>query len=91
MIVVESVAAINNVGHGVNLVRDGVSSNVDGQHLEFTMRINNPALTAQVMVSAARAAVRMQQKGQYGAFTLIELPPIAMLPGTEEQLIHLLV
>lgn len=91
MIVVESVAAINSVGHGVNLVRDGVSSNVDGQHLEYTMRINNPALTAQVMVSAARAAVRMQQKGQYGAYTMIELPPIAMLPGEEEKLIRQLV
>ena len=91
MIVVESVAAINNVGHGVNLVRDGVSSNVPDQHLEFTMRINNPALTAQVMVSCARAAVRMQQKQQYGAYTLIELPPIALLPGDEEQLIRQLV
>ena len=91
MIVVESVAAINSVGHGVNLVRDGVSSNVEGQHLEYTMRINNPALTAQVMVSAARAAVRMQQKGQYGAYTMIELSPIAMLPGEEEKLIRQLV
>lgn len=91
MIVVESVAAINSVGHGVNLVRDGVSSNVEGQHLEFMMRINNPALTAQVMVSAARAAVRMQLRGQYGAYTMIELSPIAMLPGEEEKLIRQLV
>ena len=91
MIVVESVAAINSVGHGVNLVRDGVSSNVEGQHFEFSMRINNPALTAQVMVSCARAAVRMQGKHQYGAYTMIELPPIALLPGDEEQLIRQLV
>ena len=91
MIVVPSVAAINSVGHGVNLVRDGVSSNVEGQHLEYTMRINNPALTAQVMVAAARAAVRMQQKGQYGAYTMIELSPIALLPGEEEKLIRQLV
>lgn len=91
MIVVPSVAAVNSLGHGVNLVRDGVSSNVPDQHLEFTMRINNPALTAQVMVSAARAAVYMQQKQQYGAYTLIEIPPIAMLPGIEEQLIRQLV
>lgn len=91
MIVVESVAAINSLGHGVNLVRDGVSSHVEGQHLEYTMRINNPALTAQVMVAAARAAVRMQQKGQYGAYTMIELSPIALLPGEEEKLIRQLV
>lgn len=91
MIVVPSVAAINSLGHGVNLVRDGVSSHVEGQHLEYTMRINNPALTAQVMVAAARAAVRMQQKGQYGAYTMIELSPIALLPGEEEKLIRQLV
>lgn len=91
MIVVESVALLNNVGHGVHLVRDGVASKVPDQQLEFKMRINNPALTAQVMVSSARAAVRMQQKGQYGAYTLIELPPIALLPGSEEEVIRGLV
>lgn len=91
MIVVESVALLNNVGHGVHLVRDGVASKVPDQQLEFKMRINNPALTAQVMVSSARAAVRMQQKGQYGAYTLIELPPIALLPGSEEEVIRELV
>ena len=91
MIVVDSLQDIDTLKHGVNIVRDGVSSNVDGQHLEFTMRINNPALTAQVMVSAARAAVHMQRKGQFGAYTMIELPPIALLPGDEEQLIRQLV
>ena len=91
MIVVDTLQDIDTLKHGVNIVREGVSSNVEGQHLEFAMRINNPALTAQVMVSAARAAVRMQQKGQYGAYTMIELPPIALLPGNEEQLIRQLV
>jgi hypothetical protein len=33
----------------------------------------------------------MQQKGLYGAYTMIELPPIALLPGEEEQLIRQLV
>jgi hypothetical protein len=33
----------------------------------------------------------MQQKGQYGAYTMIELPPIALLAGEEEQLIRQLV
>lgn len=91
MIVVDTLQDIDTLKHGVNIVREGVSSHVEGQHLEYTMRINNPALTAQVMVSAARAAVRMQQKGQYGAYTMIELPPIALLPGEEELLIRSLV
>ena len=91
MVVVESVAALNNVAHGVNLQRHGVSGETHNQRFEFNMQINNPALTAQVMVSCARAAVRLQDKEQYGAYTMIELPPIALLPGDEEQLICQLV
>ena len=91
MVVEDSVAALNNVAHGVNLQRHGVSGETHNQRFEFNMQINNPALTAQVMVSCARAAVRLQQKGQYGAYTMIELPPIALLPGDEEQLIRQLV
>ena len=91
MIVVDTLQDIDTLKHGVNIVREGVSSNVPNQHLDFNMTICNPALTAQVMVSAARAAVRMQQKQQYGAYTMIELPPIALLPGNEEQLIRQLV
>ena len=91
MVVVDSVAALNNVAHGVNLQRHGVSGETHNQRFEFNMQINNPALTAQVMVSCARAAVRMQQKGQYGAYTMIELPLITLLPGDEEQLIRQLV
>lgn len=91
MVVVESVAALNNVAHGVNLQRHGVSGETHNQRFEFNMQINNPALTAQVMVSCARAAVRLQAMEQYGAYTMIELPPIALLPGDEEQLIKQLV
>ena len=91
MIVVDSLQDIDTLKHGVNIVREGMSSNVPNQHLDFNMTICNPALTAQVMVSAARAAVHMQRKGQFGAYTMIELPPIALLPGDEEQLIRQLV
>jgi diaminopimelate dehydrogenase len=91
MIVVDTLQDIDTLKHGVNIVREGVSSNVPNQHLDFNMTICNPALTAQVMVSAARAAVCMQQRQQYGAYTMIELPPIALLPGNEEQLIRQLV
>ncbi len=91
MIVVDSLQDIDTLKHGVNIVREGMSSNVPNQHLDFNMTICNPALTAQVMVSCARAAVHMQRKGQFGAYMMIELPPIALLPGDEEQLIRQLV
>ena len=88
---VEQVAALNTVQHGVKLVREGESSGVVNQQMSFDMTINNPALTAQVMVSCARAAVRMQEKERYGAYTMIELPPISLLPGEAEDLIGKLV
>ena len=91
VIAVPSVAALNNVAHGVNLVRSGVSGTTHNQRFEFNMTINNPALTGQVLVAVARAAVRMRNEQRYGAYTMIEIPPIYMLPGDEEQLIRALV
>ena len=91
MIVVESVEELNNVAHGVNLVRDGVSGDTHNQRFAFNMTINNPALAGQVMVSCARAASRLQREGRYGAYTMIEIPPIYLLPGDEETLIRSLV
>ena len=91
VIPVDSVDALNNVAHGVNLVRSGVSGITHNQRFEFNMEINNPALTGQVMVSCARAAFRMKERGEYGAKTMIELRPIDLLPGSTEQNIKALV
>ena len=84
---VESVDALNDVGHGVNLVRKGVSGQTHNQLFEFNMKINNPALTAQVLVNVARASMRQQP----GCYTMIELPVIDMLPGQREDIIRHLV
>lgn len=84
---VESVDALLDMGHGVNLVRKGVSGKTQNQCFEFNMSINNPALTAQIMVSSARATMR--QKG--GAYTMIEIPLIDYLEGERDSLIKSLV
>lgn len=84
---VESVDALNDVGHGVNLVRKGVSGTTQNQRFEFNMSINNPALTGQVLVASARAVLKQKP----GCYTLIEIPPIDYLPGDKMDLIHRLV
>ena len=84
---VESVENLLDMGHGVNLSRKGVSGKTQNQLIDFSMRINNPALTAQVLVSVARASFKQQP----GAYTMIELPMIDMLPGDREDLIRRLV
>ncbi|WP_298615553.1 diaminopimelate dehydrogenase [uncultured Odoribacter sp.] len=84
---VKCVDALLDMGHGVNLTRKGVSGKTQNQLFEFDMKINNPALTGQILVSAARAALRQQP----GCYTLIEMPVIDMLYGERSELIKHLV
>jgi len=84
---VESIAAINNMMHGVNLVREGISGMTDKQQFGFTMRINNPALTGQILSAAARAVVKLQP----GCYTMIEIPMVDYLEGDRDTLIRQIV
>ena len=84
---VASVDALLDMGHGVNLTRKGVSGKTQNQLFEFNMHINNPALTAQVLVCVARATMRQQP----GCYTMVEIPVIDLLPGDREEWIGHLV
>lgn len=87
VIAVESVDALKDMGHGVNMTRKGVSGKTQNQLFEFNMRINNPALTAQILVCAARASLRQMP----GCYTMVEIPIIDLLEGEREDLIGRLV
>lgn len=84
---VPSVDAIDTHAHGVKLERSGFSGLTDGQEMDFNMHINNPALTGQVLVMAARAATRQKP----GCYTMIEIPVIDYIAGEREELIRKLV
>lgn len=84
---VESVDAVKDMGHGVHMIRKGVSGKTQNQRFEFNMTINNPALTAQLLVGVARASMRLAP----GAYTMVEIPVIDLLPGDREDLIRHLV
>ncbi|MBE6304888.1 MAG: diaminopimelate dehydrogenase [Bacteroidales bacterium] len=80
VIQVDSVDSVRDMGHGVNMTRKGTSGRTPSQRFEFNMAINNPALTAQILVSAARASMRQQP----GCYTMIEIPMIDLLPGSKD-------
>ncbi len=84
---VESVKAVQDMGHGVRMERKGVSGKTHNQLLEFDMKINNPALTGQVLVCCARASMRLQA----GCYTMIEIPVVDLLPGDRDAWIGKLV
>ena len=82
---VDSVDELKDMGHGVNMKRKGVSGKTQNQLLEFNMRINNPALTAQILVGAARASMRLAP----GCYTMIEIPVVDLLPGDRDKWIEM--
>lgn len=82
---VESVDAVRDMGHGVHMVRKGVSGETQNQRFSFDMSINNPALTGQVLVAVARASMRQQP----GCYTMIEIPVVDLLPGDRDKWIKL--
>ncbi len=84
---VADVELLRDMGHGVKMERKGTSGKTQNQLFTFDMRINNPALTAQMLVCAARAATKQKP----GAYTLIEIPVIDLLAGDREEWIKKLV
>ena len=85
VIEVESVDSLKDMGHGVEMKRKGVSGKTQNQLLEFKMRINNPALTAQILVGVARASMRLTP----GCYTMIEIPVVDLLPGDRDKWISM--
>ena len=82
---VDSVDDVRDMGHGVHMVRKGVSGQTQNQRLSFDMSINNPALTGQVLVDVARASMRQQP----GCYTMIEIPVVDLLPGDRDEWIKM--
>lgn len=84
---VKSVDEVRDMGHGVHLTRKGTSGKTPNQRMSFDMSINNPALTAQILVGVARASFRLAP----GCYTLPEIPVIDLLPQSREEVVATLV
>ncbi|MDR1688255.1 MAG: diaminopimelate dehydrogenase [Clostridiales bacterium] len=83
----DNLDSLMDVSHGTLIERRGVSGITANQRLEFNMKINNPALTAQIMAACARAVIRQKPS----AYTMIEIPPVDFVLGTPEEIIKSLV
>lgn len=81
---VDNVDDVTDKGHGVLMERKGVSGTTYNQLLKFDMKINNPALTAQIMVASARASLKQKP----GAYTLIQVPIIDFMYGNTDEIIR---
>lgn len=74
--------------HGGFVIRSGVSgTELNNQVLEFSLKLgSNPEFTSSVLVAYARAAYKMNQAGETGARTVLDVAPGLLSPKTPAQL-----
>lgn len=84
---VEDVSNLIDMGHGVHMERTGVAGRTHNQKMELILSLSNPSVTAQVLVSAARASLRQKP----GCYSMLEIPPVDFLYGDKEELLFRLI
>ena len=73
--------------HGGFVIRSGNTGDTTNQVMEFSLKLDsNPEFTASVLVAYARAAYRLNRKGQYGAHTVLDVAPGLLSPKDGAQL-----
>lgn len=73
--------------HGGFVIRTGNTDEENKQKIEFNLQLsNNPQFTASVIVAYARALYRLSKKGETGARTIFDIPPVYMSPKSPEEL-----
>lgn len=73
---VKKIDKYNTLHHEGELERTGMQANQ-----RYTVEGNNPELTANIMVSCARACVASRDRGEFGTYTFIERPLVDYLVG----------
>ncbi|TAN14168.1 MAG: diaminopimelate dehydrogenase [Burkholderiaceae bacterium] len=67
--------------HGGFVIRSGHSSKAAKHVMEFSLKLDsNPEFTAGILVAYARAVWRLHQAGQFGAKTVLDVPPALLSP-----------
>lgn len=73
--------------HGGFVIRSGKTGEANNQVMEFSLKLDsNPEFTSSVLVAYARAAYRLNKKGETGAKTVFDIAPGLLSPKSAAQL-----
>ena len=74
--------------HGGFVIRTGETGEKGSKHvIEYSLKLDsNPEFTASVLIAYARAAYRLNQKGENGARSVFDIAPALLSMKTSEQL-----
>ncbi len=79
----------SGIPHGGFVIRSGrTGANLENNHIiEYSLKLDsNPEFTSSVLVAYARAAYRMNNGGQSGCKTVLDIPPAYLSPKTGAEL-----
>lgn len=73
--------------HGGKVLRSGQTDETNKSVYEFSLALDsNPQFTAAVAIAYARAAFRLSEEKQFGAKSVLDIPPAYLSPKSGEQL-----
>lgn len=77
----------SKMAHGGFVIHSGETGEGNKQIIEYSLKLDsNPEFTSSVLITLARAAVRMNAAGQFGAKSIFDIPPVLMSAKTPEEL-----
>lgn len=79
----------SGLSHGGTVIRSGKTgwNNKNTAIIEYNLKLDsNPEFTASVLIAYARAAYRLNQKGEKGCKTVFDIPPALLSSDTPENL-----
>ena len=77
----------SKMSHGGFVIHSGNTGLKNNHILEFSLKLDsNPEFTASVLIALSRATYRMYKSGQYGAKTILDIPPAFLSPKSAEEL-----
>ncbi len=77
--------------HGGFVFRSGKTGlkEENNQIIEYSLKLDsNPEFTASVLVAYARAIYRLKEKGDFGAKTILDIPPALITRKNQEELLR---
>ncbi len=79
----------SGIPHGGSVIRSGVTGE-NGKHkhvIEYSLKLDsNPEFTASVLIAYARAAYRLNQRGEVGCKTVFDIAPVDIIAMSPQEL-----
>jgi diaminopimelate dehydrogenase len=73
--------------HGGFVIHSGETGDNNKQIIEYSLKLDsNPEFTASVLIALARATYRLNCSGQFGAKTILDIPPAMLSRKSGEEL-----